>query len=250
MFDLIAYPGCNGRHWFLEEVPEKLLVRCALGVPELVLVPRLERLGLLPHLLVHVLLPLVVLVLAARLQVELVDAPKVEVVAESQDAHVLHQVELPGPVKVQDGRKRPGMAVEKVLVVHEIIVVAELHQGLVRVALPKAAEFRVGKSVQRSPEDLVLCPADVEQHPPVQRLGSGDHERIGYGPGGTADPTSDPAAPPSSPAAASGSVPIVPVAHGPSDPATTVPNLYLRKKLEITKQAQQRLSRVQVLLQT
>ena len=55
------YPGCYGGCWLFEEVPEEPLVGRALAVAELVDVGRLERLGLLPHLLVHVLLPLVVL---------------------------------------------------------------------------------------------------------------------------------------------------------------------------------------------
>ena len=58
---LTAYPGGDGGGWLFEEVPEEALVGGALAVAELVDVGRLERLGLLPHLLVHVLLPLVVL---------------------------------------------------------------------------------------------------------------------------------------------------------------------------------------------
>ena len=58
---LCPYPGCYGRGGLLEEVPQEALVGRALAVAELVDVGRLERLRLLPHLLVHVLLPLVVL---------------------------------------------------------------------------------------------------------------------------------------------------------------------------------------------
>ena len=58
---LSPYPGCYGRGGLLEEVPQEALVGRALAVAELVDVGRLERLRLLPHLLVHVLLPLVVL---------------------------------------------------------------------------------------------------------------------------------------------------------------------------------------------
>jgi hypothetical protein len=43
---------------FFEQVPQRLLVASALCVAKLVLVARLERLGLLLHLLVDVLLPL------------------------------------------------------------------------------------------------------------------------------------------------------------------------------------------------
>ena len=58
---LLSYPGCYGGGGLFQEIPEEPLVGRALAVAELVDVGRLERLRLLPHLLVHVLLPLVVL---------------------------------------------------------------------------------------------------------------------------------------------------------------------------------------------
>ena len=57
------------------------------------------------------------LVLAARLEVELVDLPEVEVVGEGEDAHLLDQVQLARPVKVEDGGEGARVAVEEVLVV-------------------------------------------------------------------------------------------------------------------------------------
>ena len=57
------------------------------------------------------------LVLAAWLEVELVDLPEVEVVGEGEDAHLLDQVQLARPVKVEDGGEGARVTVEEVLVV-------------------------------------------------------------------------------------------------------------------------------------
>ena len=140
---------------------------------------RLERLRLLPHLVLDVLLPLVVLVLAAGLQVELVDAPELQVIGESQNAHLLHQVELSRPVEVEDGREGPRVPVEEVLVVHEVVVVAQLHEGVVAVALPEAAQSGVRQVFQSPPQNFVLRAADVQDHPTVHRLAAHDHEVVG-----------------------------------------------------------------------
>ena len=86
-----------------------------------------ERLRLPPQLLVHLLLLLVVARLAARLQVDLVDAPVVQLLAERQRAHLLHHVQLARAVEVEDGGERSGVAVEEVLVVVEAVVVSDLH---------------------------------------------------------------------------------------------------------------------------
>ena len=93
------------------------MVLGALAVAPVLLVLGDEGLGLLAHLLVHVLLALVVLVLAAGLQVQLVDAPVLQVVTESEHAHLLHQVEFARAIKVEDGAEGARMTVEEVLVV-------------------------------------------------------------------------------------------------------------------------------------
>ena len=41
---------------------------------------------------------------------------------ESEDAHVLVDVEFPCPVKVEDGVERPGVAIKEVFVVNEAVV--------------------------------------------------------------------------------------------------------------------------------
>ncbi len=50
-------------------------------------------------------------------QVELVDAPVVEVLLESDDTALLPQMQLPRPVEVDDGPKAPRVAVKVELVV-------------------------------------------------------------------------------------------------------------------------------------
>ena len=145
-------------------------------------------------------LALVVFVLAAGLQVQLVDPPVLEVVTESEDTHLLYQVELSRPVEVQDGTgghivkfiflgighiyvtslslckslfqmvvfdavpERARMAVEEVLVLDQTVVITELHDGIVVAAVPEPAEPGVGKPLQRAPQHLVLHPAHVEDH--------------------------------------------------------------------------------------
>ena len=57
------------------------------------------------------------LVLAAGLQVELVDLPEVEVVGEGEHAHLLDEMQFARAVKVEDGGEGARVAVEEVLVV-------------------------------------------------------------------------------------------------------------------------------------
>ena len=85
-----TYPCCDRRGGFLQHIPQPLLVLRALALAKFLFVPLPQRLRLLPHLLVHVLLPLVVLVLAARLQVQFVNTPVLQVVTEREDAHFVH----------------------------------------------------------------------------------------------------------------------------------------------------------------
>lgn len=101
-----THPSRDAGGRFLQQVPQVLLVLRALALAELLLVALPQGLRLLAHLLVHVLLALVVLVLATRLQVQLVHAPVGQVLAERQHAHLVHQVQLARPVEVQHLRKR------------------------------------------------------------------------------------------------------------------------------------------------
>ena len=84
--------------WLLKQIPKTLL--------DLAESPRPEELRLL-HLLDPVdpqeLPGLVVALLAARLPVELVDAPIPKVITESQNTHLLNKMQLARPVEVEDG---------------------------------------------------------------------------------------------------------------------------------------------------
>lgn len=126
-----AHPRCETRVRLLQHVPHILLVLCTLAIAKLFFFALPETLGLLAHFLVHVLLPLMVLVLTARLQVELVDAPVLQVVAEGEHTHLVHQVQLARPVEVEDGAEALGVSVEEVFVVYQRVVVAELCHGCV-----------------------------------------------------------------------------------------------------------------------
>ena len=154
------------------------MVLGALAVAELFLFLDAQALGLLAHLLVDVLLALVVLVLAAGFQVQLVDAPVVEVVAEGNDAHLFDQVQFARPVKVQDRAEGARMSVEEVLVVHQRVVVAQFDDGLVGGAVTQPTQSGVRKPFQRPPENFVPDAAHVDADASIQRFAPHDHERL------------------------------------------------------------------------
>lgn len=77
-----------------------------------------------------------IFVLATTLEIELVDAPVGKIVAKRQHAHLVYQVELAGSIEIKDRAERLGMSIKEVLVVDEGIIVAELGDRLVGVAVP------------------------------------------------------------------------------------------------------------------
>jgi len=104
-----------------------------------------------------------VLVLTACFEIELINPPVDEVLIEGQDAHFIHQVELPCPVKVEDGVEALGMTIEKVLVVSEVVVVTEdgdLFVARRGIELPKT---RMREAIERFPHDFVGDTANVEK---------------------------------------------------------------------------------------
>jgi len=115
----------------LDEVPQTPLVLGELAGAKVLLHLLLDVGRLLLHLVDDVLLPGVELVLAARLQVDLVDAPEVEVLREGHDAHLVDDVEPAGPVEVEHGVEGPRVPVEEVLVVDERVGVAQVQDLLV-----------------------------------------------------------------------------------------------------------------------
>lgn len=141
-------------------------------------IPVPHVLGLSFELLVHLLLFLVIPGLAAGLQVDLVDAPEVQLLAEREGAHLLHHVQLPGAVEVQDGGEGAGVSVEKVLAVIQVVVVAYLHDGVVGVAVSQLAQSCAGQPVQRPPQDFVEETPDVESHSLGVGLAADDVHRI------------------------------------------------------------------------
>ncbi|TNN42629.1 hypothetical protein EYF80_047184 [Liparis tanakae] len=172
------------RAGLLQQVPELLPLVGAAAVLLLLAVLLPQRVRLPPQLLVHLLLLLVVARLAARLQVDLVDAPVVQLLAEGQGAHLLHHVQLPRAVEVEDGGEGHRVAVEEVLVLREAVVVADLQQRLVGVAVPQAAQAGPGQPVQCSPQDLVRETPDVEPDPSGARLDADDVDGLGGEHGG------------------------------------------------------------------
>jgi len=137
-----------------------------------------DALRLLAHLLEDVLLALVVAVLAARLEVQLVDAPVLEVVGERQHADVVDEVQLTGPIEVEHGRERARVTVEKELHRRRVEVVAQRAERIaVGGTAAKAAEARVRHALERPPERLVPNPADVEDDA-ARRPQAADERRV------------------------------------------------------------------------
>ena len=89
-----------------------------------------------------------------HLHVNLVDEPVVEVVAEGHDAHLVDHVELPGAIEVEHRVEGARVAVEEVLVVHERVRVAPLHDLLVRLGGGEEAEARARVEQQGRPQHL------------------------------------------------------------------------------------------------
>ena len=110
----------------------------------------LKTLRLFTHLLEHVLLALVIAVLAARLQVQLVDAPVLEVVGERQDAHLLDEVKLTGAVEVEHGRERPRVTVE-----------VELHSVQAGKHGRRATMYTVSRQVDHQGTLKILSPLET-----------------------------------------------------------------------------------------
>lgn len=86
----VTYPCCDRCGRFFEHIPQPLLVLRALALAKLLLVPLPQRLCFLPHLFVYVFLPLVVLVLATRFQVQFVNTPVLQIITEREDTHFVY----------------------------------------------------------------------------------------------------------------------------------------------------------------
>jgi len=114
---ITPYPGCDGRLWFFQEVPQPATSpNDTSSTAMFVLVQRLtQRLGLTFDVVVDAISTFRVAVLTARLDEQLVHTPVVKVVGERQCADLVNEVQLAGAVKLDDGTERARMSVEEVL---------------------------------------------------------------------------------------------------------------------------------------
>ena len=119
------HPGAEAEAGILEQVPPPLLCPAeARGRED-------EHVILLPHRgLLHLVLPAIVNLLAARLDEQLADAPVGELLAECDGTGLRRAVKLPDPVKVEDGRHAPGVAIKKVFVVSVIPTLININTQL------------------------------------------------------------------------------------------------------------------------
>ena len=118
--------------------------------------------------------------LTAGFQVELVDAPVLEVIPEREDTHLFDQMESSSSIEVQDGSECPRMPIEVELHVDQTVVVADIHDRLVGVAVTQLAQPGVGQTVEGPPHRLVLHPANVQHDPLRHRLALSNRVRIGF----------------------------------------------------------------------
>ena len=105
-------PGEEAEAGILEQIPPPLLGPAeARGGED-------EHVVLLPHRgLLHLVLPAVVDLLAARLHKQLADAPVGELLAKRDGTRLRRAVKFPNPVKVEDCSHAPGVAIKKVFIV-------------------------------------------------------------------------------------------------------------------------------------
>ena len=108
-------PGAETEAGVLEQVPPPLLGPAEARGGEDVHVVLLPHRGLL-----HLILPPVVDLLAARLHEELADAPVGQLLTECYGAGLGGAVKFADPVKVKDRGHAPGITIKKVLIVSVI----------------------------------------------------------------------------------------------------------------------------------
>lgn len=70
------------------------------------------------------------------------------------------------------------MAIEKVFVVHERVVVTQFYDSLVAVAVPKSAEPGVREPFERPPQHLVTNATHIDANSTVESFAPHDHERL------------------------------------------------------------------------
>ena len=97
---------------------------------------------------------LVVALLTTRLQIQLINAPVVQVLFEGYRTPLLSQVKFPRPVEVDDGPEVPGMSVKVVLIVLRVELVAQLQDLLGAPSPPQFAQSCLRQSVYEGPGDI------------------------------------------------------------------------------------------------
>jgi len=88
-------------------------------------------------------LALVIAVAAAGVQEKLVDAPVLDLLAEGEDTQLLHDVQLPCLVEVEHIEEEARVSVKVELPGAHVVVIAELQDGLLRVAGEQASQAGV-----------------------------------------------------------------------------------------------------------
>ena len=84
-------------------------------------------------------------------QVQLVDAPVLQVLLEGHRAALLAEVKTTRPVEVDDGAEVARVSVEVILVVLHVELVAELQDLRRALGPPQLAQPRLGQSLQQHP---------------------------------------------------------------------------------------------------
>jgi hypothetical protein len=80
------------------------------------------------------LLALLVATATTGVNEELIDAPVLDLLAEGEHTQLLHDMQLPRVIKIQNISEEGGVPIEIVLFISHTVIIAQLQNGLFRVA--------------------------------------------------------------------------------------------------------------------
>ncbi|TNN76177.1 hypothetical protein EYF80_013708 [Liparis tanakae] len=129
-----------------------------------------------PVSVINVILPLVVPVATAGAYVELLDSPVLDLLAEGEDAHLLHHVDASCVVEVEHAEENMWIPVEVVLLLGRAVVVTQFQDRRLALAAQQTGQARVREAEQHARIYFVSNPSHVEVHlvllipPPVENL--------------------------------------------------------------------------------
>ena len=132
--------------WLLKQVPKTLLDLAESPGPE-----ELRLLHLLDPVDPQELPGLVVALLAARLQVELINPPEIKILSEGHGTALLSQVESASPVEIDHGAKVARMTIKIIFIVVQVELITQLKDVGSVLGSPQLAQSGLGQTLQEGP---------------------------------------------------------------------------------------------------